>query len=78
MNAKDWLAANCDGSGPHGYQAETRTYPLGGGGNLILCLACAARENRYRYERGRETGAPDNWPQVDYQQCDVYATQEAA
>ena len=45
------LNVNCCGGEcrqPHG---EVRMYPLGGGGNLILCQACWAHENRYRFER---------------------------
>ena len=40
----------CCGSGPH-TAGQVRVYPLGGGGNLILCRHCWAHENRYRYER---------------------------
>lgn len=72
MTHTEWLSNNCDGSGPHS-GVETRLYPLGGGANLILCHACAERENRYRRERGRETGAPENWPQVNYFDCKQYA-----
>ena len=63
---------NCDGAhcgDPHG---EVRVYPLGAGGNLILCIACAAHENAYRFERGRETGRPADFPQVNWFACEVY------
>lgn len=62
----------CCGSGPHGGPDEVRVYPLGSGGNLILCQLCFAHENRYRFERGRETGAPENWPQVSWGTAKVY------
>lgn len=73
MNTQQWLTNNCDGSGPHSGPDQVRVFPLGGGGNLILCLACWARENRYRYERGRETGAPENWPQENFHSAKIYA-----
>lgn len=68
-----WLANHCDGSGPHTGPAEVRLMPLGGGANLILCQACWSRENRYRYERGRETGAPENWPPANFNTAKIYA-----
>lgn len=46
--------------------------PLGGDGNVILCAACFAHENNYRRERGRETGAPENWPIVDWSTAKIY------
>lgn len=61
---------NCDGSGPH-TPGEIRLYPLGGGGNLILCANCWNKENRYRWRRAVETGAPENWPQEDWQAAKV-------
>lgn len=76
----EWYANNCDGTGPHGGidtdHVETRLYPIGGGGNLILCWRCFAKENRYNYERGKETGAPENWKQVDYYNAKIYAKME--
>ena len=64
---------NCDGSHCPDPNGQVRVYPLGSGGNIIVCQTCAAHENRYRYERGRETGAPENWPQVNWFKCEVYA-----
>ena len=61
---------NCDGAGPH-TEGEVRVYPLGSGGNLILCLSCWARENRYRYERGQETD-PKKWTQENWFQAQTY------
>lgn len=62
---------NCDGALCVGH-GEVRLYPLGGGANLILCAACFANENRYRRERGRETGAPERWPEVEWATAEVY------
>jgi hypothetical protein len=76
MNPAKWIDANCDGSGPHNGN-ETRLRPIGGNANLILCLSCWARENRYCFERGRETGAPENWPQQDYHKAQIYATEQS-
>lgn len=57
---------NCNGSHCREESGPVKKYPLGGGANLYLCLSCWAHENRYRYERGRETGAPENWPQLNW------------
>jgi hypothetical protein len=62
----------CDGSHCREATGEVRVYPLGGGGNLILCHACWAHENRYRYNRGKETKAPENWPQVNWATAVTY------
>lgn len=61
---------NCDGSGPHS-RGEVRVYPLGSGGNLILCVSCWVRENKYRFERGKETNA-DLWPQENWDTAKKY------
>jgi hypothetical protein len=55
----------CNGSGPH-TGTEVRKYPLGGAGNLHLCFACWVRENKFNYERGRETKCPENFPQRNW------------
>lgn len=65
---------NCDGSHCRMENGAVKIYPLGGGGNLILCLACFAHENRFRYMRGAETKEPSNWPQVDWGCAEVYST----
>jgi hypothetical protein len=55
---------NCDGSHcRHGYK-EVRKYPSSGGGDLYLCLPCFANENMHRHNRTKETGRPEEWPQV--------------
>jgi hypothetical protein len=63
---------NCDGAHCGDKDGEVRVYPLGAGGNLILCISCAAHENHYRYLRGKETGQPANFPQVNWFECEVY------
>jgi hypothetical protein len=60
------LNPNCSGSHCRNATGEVRVYPLGGGGNQIFCLACWAHENLYRFERARETGQPENWPQENW------------
>jgi hypothetical protein len=65
---------NCDGDKCQYGTGEVRVYPLGGGGNLILCRACWIHENNYRHSRGVETGAPENWPQVMWASSKVYNT----
>ena len=68
---------NCCGSHCLHEQGDVRVYPLGSGGNLILCHACWAHENRYRYERGRETGSPEKWPQHDWTKAESYPPESA-
>jgi hypothetical protein len=64
---------NCCGDHCTNPQGEVRVYPLGGGGNLILCHSCWANENRYRYNRGVETKNPGNWPQLDWAKAETYS-----
>ena len=67
---------NCDGSHcRHGYK-EVRLYPPvpstgSGGGDLYLCLPCFANENMHRYLRAKETGKPEDWPQVHWSTAEV-------
>ncbi|MPZ19545.1 MAG: hypothetical protein GEV06_16735 [Luteitalea sp.] len=63
---------NCDGDHCRVETGEVRVYPLGAGGNLILCIACFAHENRYHYNRGHETGRPDDWPHVNWNTAEKY------
>jgi hypothetical protein len=65
---------NCDGSHCREDIGDVRLYPLGGGGNLILCRDCFNHENAYRRARGRETGAPENWPVVEWSTAKRYCT----
>ena len=66
---------NCDGSHCR-ENGPVRVYPLGAGGNLILCHACFAHENRYRYNRGVETKRPHDWPQVNWATAKPYPETE--
>lgn len=71
---------NCDGGHCREATGEVRVYPLGAGGNLILCSACFANENRYRMSRQRGYWADDkraeaNWPMVDWSDAEVYGSQ---
>lgn len=59
---------NCDGNKCHSDKGEVRVYPLGAGGNLILCRACWAHENRFRHERGDLVA----WPPEDWSTAAVY------
>lgn len=52
-NYKTRIECECDGAGPC-VGNETRLYPTGGGGNLILCEACFRREARFNEERGND------------------------
>jgi hypothetical protein len=67
---------NCDGSHcRHGYK-EVRRYPLAPStgsedGSLYLCLPCFANENMSRHNRAKETGRPDDCPQVSWATADV-------
>jgi hypothetical protein len=62
---------NCDGSHcRHGHK-EVRQYPLSSGSNLCLCLPCFANANMYRYNRAKETGRPEDWPQVSWATAEV-------
>jgi hypothetical protein len=63
---------NCDGDHCHFEKGAVRVYPLGAGGNLILCRSCWTHENGYRYDRGVETGEPENWPQVMWDSSEIY------
>jgi hypothetical protein len=74
---------NCDGDHCTNEAGEVRVYPLGAGGNLILCQACWAHENRYRYDRAFEyngskkpdiagTEGEKLWPQENWYTAKVY------
>jgi hypothetical protein len=77
-----WLENHCDGSGPHSKYFPNilprgknivKKYPLGGRGNAILCHACWIKENKFNYERGKETGEPENFPQHSWYTAETYA-----
>lgn len=65
------LNPNCDGSHCTNPKGEVRLYPLGGGGNLILCASCWNYENAYRARQAKAFG-PENWPQVDWNSSEIY------
>lgn len=66
---KNW---NCDNDKCRYPTGETKLYPLGGGGNLILCKACWDYENAYRKQRGKECRCPENWPILDWDRAEPY------
>lgn len=63
---------NCDGSHCRSEGGIVKVFPLGGGGNLILCSACWAHENNYRLARGYETKNKANWPTVNWKDAETY------
>ena len=63
---------NCDGGDCRSIIGSVRVYPLGGGGNLILCRACWGAENRYRAMRAQETRNEEGWPQVSWEGAEEY------
>lgn len=69
---KNWQCDNTHCADPSG---QVRVYPLGAGGNLILCRSCWEHENRYRLERQRDYGQPhaaELWPVQDWAQAVIY------
>jgi hypothetical protein len=62
------LNPECCGSHCRAEHGEVRVYPLGGGGNLILCRSCWSHENAYRADRG----GPPNWPLIPWSLARVY------
>jgi hypothetical protein len=64
--SKNW---NCDGDHCRDEKSQIRVYPLGSGGNLLLCPACFAHENAYRAGRGGERAG---FPQVSWECAEIY------
>jgi hypothetical protein len=70
------ISPNCDGSHcRHGYK-EVRKYPSVPStgsveGDLYLCLPCFANENMHRHNRAKETGRPEDCPQVSWSTAEV-------
>jgi hypothetical protein len=74
---------NCDGSHCRPGYKEVRKFPLArasfdnsldagsGGDALYLCLPCFANENMRRYQRAKETGRSEGWPQVPWSTAEV-------
>jgi hypothetical protein len=65
---------NCCGSHCQAKHGEVRVYPLGAGGNLILCFACWAHENRFRHASGLRYGRPEDFPQVNWNTAEIYVS----
>ena len=65
---------NCDGGTAHSTNPEVRVYPLGAGGNLILCRLCWDHENKYRHSRGVELGNHEDWPLIPWDKSIIYNT----
>ncbi len=61
---------NCDNDKCTSPDGEVRVYPLGSGGNLLLCRACWAYENNYRASRGGERA---DWPLLNWEKAEVYS-----
>ena len=62
---KNW---NCDGDHCTSSTGEVKLYPLPGGGNLILCHACWANENKWRFNQKKDL------PQHDWSVAELYST----
>jgi hypothetical protein len=62
---------NCDGSHCRHCYKEVRQYSLGGGNALCLCLPCFANENMHRHNRAKETGRPEDSPQISWSTAEV-------
>jgi hypothetical protein len=50
---------------------EVRKYPSSGGGDLCLCLPCFANENMHRHMRAKQTGRPEDCPQISWSTAEV-------
>ncbi len=62
---------NCDGGHCRYNDGDVRIYPLGSGGNLILCRACWEHENAFRRDRGNQA-----WPLVNWDTAGRYPDDE--
>jgi hypothetical protein len=63
---------NCDGGRCRSATGQVRVYPIGGGGNLILCRYCWNYENAFRQRRDN----PAAWPQVQWDTAKIYGETE--
>lgn len=63
---------DCCGSHCRSETGQVRVYPLGGGGNLILCVACWEHENQFRRIKGRHYGRPEEWPELNWNDAEIY------
>ena len=66
----------CDGTHCKMEDGEVKLYPVGGGGNLILCVVCWANENRHNFNRGQEQSNPEDWPQHNWFHAETYESNE--
>ena len=62
---------NCDGSGPH-VGSESRVLPIGGEGNLILCIKCFRNEMHWRKRRNKELGTAFQFNLPEWQTLEIY------
>jgi len=67
---------NCCGAHCVQEHGEVRVYPIGAGGNLILCRACWNFENAYNAHRNQND--PGNWFEHDWQTAERYLTESAS
>jgi hypothetical protein len=65
---------NCDGSHCQSETGEVRVLPLGGGANLILCVACHAHEIAWRRERNRELSKDAAYALPAWAELEVYVS----
>ena len=65
---------NCDGSGPHAVN-EVRVLPIGGSGNLILCISCFRHEIHWRRLRNKELGTAFRFELPEWQTLEIYSAQ---
>lgn len=66
---------NCDNDKCRDPGGQVRVYPLGAGGNLILCRSCWEHENAYRRDRQRDYGQPhaaELFPTPDWERGVIY------
>ena len=71
--AQRTLNPNRDGGHCASATGQVRVYPIGAGGNLILCRACFDHENAYNRERERQERRPrGHWPSVEWERAKVY------
>ena len=70
----------CDGSHCKNEHGEVKLYPIGGEGNMILCVVCWANENRSNFNRLKthRPADPDCWPQHNWFNADTYDSNEKA
>ena len=63
---------NCDGAKCTKETGTVKVYPLGAGGNLILCYDCFENENNYRKRKIRDGYSKENFPIINWSTAKVY------